>query len=122
MHLDEVLIGGPVGTAVGRKFLLRPEEVEEQQTDDETAETVGRDRREQFRHVRVIPDVPDDEIPGRINVRCADGKGTTKEDRVVGDEGGEFLRRHPEAADGRQHGHEEEGESIHRTHPGSGPG
>lgn len=53
---------------------------------------------------------------------AADDEGRAEENRIIRYQGGELFCCHPQAADSRDQGGEEEGESIHRTHPGTGPG
>lgn len=40
VHLDQVFITGPMGTAMGRELLFRPEKEEHEQAEDEPAEAV----------------------------------------------------------------------------------
>ena len=122
VHLDQVFIAGPVGTAMGCELLFRTEKEEHEQAEDETAEAVWGNCRKELRHVTLIPEIPGHESPWRVDMGAADDEGRAEKSRVIRDQGGELFRRHPQAANSRDQGGEEESESIHRTHPGTGPG
>ena len=122
VHFDQVFITGPMGTAMGRELLFRSEKEEHEQAEDEPTEAVWGNCGKKLRHITLIPEIPGHESPWRVDMGAADDEGRAEESRVICYQGGELFCRHPQATDSRDQGSEEEGESIHRTHPGTGPG